>query len=93
MQPAQCMLLFLVLAGNSALSRFLRSYTLLYSSHPFLCTLATFMLIRKVSLVHKTRNDKFYRRMHAVADEKLIITELGPNQRRLDMVELCLLGH
>ena len=89
------MLLFLVLAGNSTLSRFVRSYTLLYSSHPFLCALATFivMLIRKVSLVHKTRNDKFYRRMHAVADEKLIITELGPNQRRSDMVELCLLGH
>ena len=28
MQPAQCVLLFLVLAGNSALLRFLRSYTL-----------------------------------------------------------------
>jgi len=29
MQPAECVLLFLVLAGNSALFRFLRSYTLL----------------------------------------------------------------
>ena len=28
MQPAQCVLLFLVLAGNSALLRFLCSYTL-----------------------------------------------------------------
>jgi len=26
MQPAQCVLLFLVLAGNSTLFRFLRSY-------------------------------------------------------------------
>jgi len=29
MQPAQCVLLFLVLVGNSTLLGFLRSYTLL----------------------------------------------------------------
>jgi len=29
MQPAQCVLLFLVLVGNFALFRFLRSYTFL----------------------------------------------------------------
>ena len=39
MQPAQCMLLFLVLAGNSALFRFVRSYMLLLYSRPFLCAL------------------------------------------------------
>jgi len=30
MQPAQCVLLFLVLAGNYALLQFLRSYTFLF---------------------------------------------------------------
>ena len=35
MQPAQCVLLFLVLVGNSTLFRFRRSY----SSRPFLCPL------------------------------------------------------
>ena len=38
-QPVQCVLLFLVLAGNSAVSIF--TYTRSYSSHPFLCALVT----------------------------------------------------
>ena len=43
MQPAQCMLLFLVLAGNSTLFRFY-VVTHSYSSRPFLCALATCQL-------------------------------------------------
>ena len=38
MQPAHCVLLFLVLAGNSALFRFLRSYMLLFQSPVLMCS-------------------------------------------------------
>ena len=46
MQPVQCVLLFLVLAGNSALLRFLRSYTV---------TLVTrsYALLRRTKTSHR----------------------------------------
>ena len=44
------MLLFLVLAGNFVLFRFLRSY-MLFSSRPFLCALASDMVFKFVYLL------------------------------------------
>jgi len=57
MQPAQWVLIFLVLVGNSALFQFLRSYTfLLIDKSPFLCALGVhvYALLSNIS-IHEER--------------------------------------